>query len=299
MNQKGSGRDGPFMEQGEAGMEGIREGCSRRTLDNGLSTAEPGATTSPATVAAHSTSTHTEVETRPVGPAIRDIPSGLADLGTVVSLTRGTAAYHEGDPASHWYRMVSGTGCTSKLLSDGRRQIGRFLHAEDFFGFEAVEAYGFGAEALTDMVVIRYPKRGTEALAGTDGAVGRCFREITCRSLAIAYDRLLTLGRKTASERVATFLLELADAAADGRAVSLEMSRADIADYLGLTLGTISRTLADFKHAGLIDMAGPHHLVLLDRRLLEKLAEGDEPATRAEAARMPMEQALRRCALRV
>ncbi len=113
-------------------MEGIGEECSRRTLDIGLSTAEPGATTSPATVAAHSTSTHTEVETRPVGPAIRDIPTGLADLGTVVSLTRGTAAYHEGDPASHWYRMVSGTGCTSKLLSDGRRQIGRFLHAEDF-----------------------------------------------------------------------------------------------------------------------------------------------------------------------
>ena len=265
-------------------------------LDSGL-IARTAEATAPAAASYDETSTHAK-EARPSGPAIRDIPSGLANLGTALSLTRGAAAYHEGDPASHWYQVVSGTGCTSKLLSDGRRQIGRFLHADDFFGFEAADAYGFGAEALTNMVVIRYPKRCTEALAWTDGAVGRCFREIACRSLAIAYDRLLTLGRKTASERVATFLLELADAAPDGRTVSLEMSRADIADYLGLTLGTISRTLADLKHAGLIDMAGPHHLVLLNRKLLGKLAEGDEPATRAEAARMPMEPALRRCALR-
>jgi CRP-like cAMP-binding protein len=279
-------------------MDGIREEGFRRTLDTGLIVAESRAAAPSATAPAYGErSTHAGGEARPIGPAIRDVPAGLADLGTVVSLARGTAAYHEGDPASHWYRMVSGTGCTSKLLSDGRRQIGHFLHAEDFFGFEAAEAYGFGAEALTDMVVIRYPKRCTEALARTDGAVGRCFREIACRSLAIAYDRLLTLGRKTAIERVATFLLELADAAPDGRAVSLAMSRADIADYLGLTLGTISRTLADLKQAGLINMAGPHHLVLLDRTLLGKLAEGDEPATRAEGCHMSMGQPLRRCAL--
>jgi|GEM_PF-152612 len=278
-------------------MEHNREESSRHMLDRGL-IARNAEATAPAAASYDETSTHAK-EARPCGPAIRDIPTGLANLGTELSLTRGAAAYHEGDPASHWYQVVSGTGCTSKLLSDGRRQIGRFLHADDFFGFEAADSYGFGAEALTNMVVIRYPKRCTEALAWTDGAVGRCFREIACRSLAIAYDRLLTLGRKTASERVATFLLELADAAPDRRTVSLEMSRADIADYLGLTLGTISRTLADLKHAGLIDMAGPHHLVLLNRKLLGKLAEGDEPATRAEAARMPMEQALRRCALRV
>lgn len=278
-------------------MERTGETGSRHTLDTGLITVDAGVATWTRTAAADDgTSMHARGEARPTGPAIRHLPTGLADLGTAISLTRGAAAYHEGDPASHWYQVVSGTGCISKLLSDGRRQIGRFLHAEDFFGFEAVEAYGFGAEALTDMVVIRYPKRRTEALAWTDGAVARCFREIACRSLAIAYDRLLTLGRKTASERVATFLLELGDAAPDGRTVSLEMSRADIADYLGLTLGTISRTLADLKQAGLIDMAGPHHLVLLDRTLLGKLAEGDEPVARTEGARMSMDQPLRGCA---
>ena len=77
----------------------------------------------------------------------------------------GAAAYREGDPALHWYKVVSGTGCTSKLLPDGRRQIGTFLHAGDFFGFEALDDYGFAAEAITDMIVIRYPKQGTEALA--------------------------------------------------------------------------------------------------------------------------------------
>ncbi|WP_081688937.1 helix-turn-helix domain-containing protein [Inquilinus limosus] len=278
-------------------MESTREEYSRGMFDVGLIAAEAGAADPARTaVFCRETTAHVGTEARPTGPAMSKIPSGLADLGTVVSLARGTAAFHEGDPASHWYQVVSGTGCTSKFLSDGRRQIGRFLHAEDFFGLEAVEAYGFGAEALTDMVVIRYPRRCTEALARADGAVDRCFHEIAYRSLAIAYDRLVTLGRKTASERVATFLLELADAAPDGRAVSVEMSRVDIADYLGLTLGTISRTLADLKQAGLIDMAGPRHLILLDRSRLGKLAEGDEPATRIERAHMPMESSLR-CAL--
>jgi CRP-like cAMP-binding protein len=209
---------------------------------------------------------------------------GLAALGTVASLDRGAAAYREGDPALHWYKVVSGTGCTSKLLPDGRRQIGTFLHAGDFFGFEALDDYGFAAEAITDMIVIRYPKQGTEALARSNSAVSRRFREIACRSLTAAYERLLTLGRKTASERVATFLLELADAASDGKTIGLTMSRTDIGDYLGLTLETVSRTLAALKHDRVIDMAGPHHLLLLDRAALEEMTEGDEPAIRAGRA---------------
>jgi CRP-like cAMP-binding protein len=205
---------------------------------------------------------------------------GLAALGTVVTYDRGAAAYREGDPALHWYKVVSGTGCTSKLLPDGRRQIGTFLHAGDFFGFEALDDYGFAAEAITEMIVIRYPKQRTEALARSDSAISRRFREIACRSLTTAYERLLTLGRKTASERVATFLLELADTASDGKTIGLTMSRTDIGDYLGLTLETVSRTLAALKRDGLIDMAGPHSLVLLDRPALEEMTEGDEPAIR-------------------
>lgn len=210
--------------------------------------------------------------------AVDDAPTGLAALGSVLTLGRGAAAYREGDPALHWYRVVSGTGCTSKLLPDGRRQIGTFLHPGDFFGFEAVDEHGFAAEALADMVVIRYPRQRAEALARTDGAVGQRIREIACRSLTSAYERLLTLGRKTATERVATFLLELARTAPDGRTVGLSMSRSDIGDYLGLTLETVSRILAALKHDGLIEMAAPHRLVLLDRCALEEITTGDEPA---------------------
>ncbi|MDR6288181.1 CRP-like cAMP-binding protein [Inquilinus ginsengisoli] len=209
-----------------------------------------------------------------------DAPAGLTALGAVATLRRGTAAYREGDLASHWYRVVSGTGCTSKLLPDGRRQIGAFLHAGDFFGFEALQEHGFAAEALTDMVVIRYPRQRAESAGDADPTLNAFLREIACRSLTCAYERLLTLGRRTATERVASFLLELASTAPDGRTVSLAMSRSDIGDYLGLTLETVSRTLAALKHDDLIDMAGPHSLVLLDRPALEEMTEGDEPAVR-------------------
>jgi len=211
---------------------------------------------------------------------IDDAPPSLAALGVVASLSRGASAYREGDPALHWYRVVSGTGCTSKLLPDGRRQIGAFLHTGDFFGFEALHEYGFAAEALTDMIVIRYPRQRAEALAQADDAVGHRFREIACRSLTAAYERLLTLGRKTATERVVTFLLELARTAPDGRTILLPMSRGDIGDYLGLTLETVSRTFAALKHGGLIELAGAHRLLLLDRPALESITEGDEPPVR-------------------
>jgi CRP-like cAMP-binding protein len=213
-----------------------------------------------------------------------DAPASLASLGTVASVQRGGVVYREGDPALNWYRIVSGTGCTCKLLPDGRRQIGTFLHAGDFFGFEALGEHGFGAEALTDLVVIRYPRRHTEALAQADGAVGHRFREIACRSLTAAYERLLTLGRRTATERVVGFLLELARKAPDGRIVDLPMSRCDIGDYLGLTLETVSRILAALKHDGLIEMTGAHRVSLLDRPALELMTEGDEPAVRLRTA---------------
>lgn len=151
-------------------------------------------------------------------------------------------------------------------------------HAGDFFGFGAFEEYGIAAEALTDLVVIRYPRQRTDAVAWADGAVNRCIREIACRSLTASFERLLNLGRKTKTERVVTFMLELARAARDGRTVSLPMSRSDIGDYLGLTLHTVSRTLAARKHDGLIEMTGVHRLVLLDRVTLDEITASDEPA---------------------
>ena len=220
--------------------------------------------------------------------AADDALAGLFAIGARSSLDRGSVAYQEGDPALHWYRVVSGTGCTSKLLSDGRRLIGIFLHPGDFFGLEAVDVHGFTAEALTDMIVIRYPKRCIDGLAEADDIIGHYVREIACRSLADAYDRLLTLGRKTADERVASFLLELARIAPDGKAIRLTMSRADIGDYLGLTVSTVSRALAGLKQAGLIDIAGPRVLLLLDRAAIERLTGGDGLPVGATRAARPV-----------
>ena len=125
-------------------------------------------------------------------------------------------------------------------------------------------------------------------MAEADDIIGHYVREIACRSLADAYDRLLTLGRKTADERVASFLLELARIAPDGKAIRLTMSRADIGDYLGLTVSTVSRALAGLKQAGLIDIAGPRVLLLLDRAAIERLTGGDGLPVGATRAARPV-----------
>ncbi|HTJ64270.1 MAG TPA: helix-turn-helix domain-containing protein [Alphaproteobacteria bacterium] len=196
-------------------------------------------------------------------------------LGTVMSVRAGTEVYGEGDDAIAWYRVQSGVLRTCKLLPDGRRQVEDFLFAGDFFGLEVGGEHNFAAEAVTSASVIRYARPRLNAVAAADARVATRLLDVTLTQLGKAYNRLTLLGRKTAEEKLATFLLEMLDRSPNPTVVDLSMSRTDIADYLGLTIETVSRTFSALKHDGVIALPSAQHVVILDREALEELS-GDE-----------------------
>jgi len=180
----------------------------------------------------------------------------LAGYGMTITLPRERELHAQGDRAAFCYRIVSGCVRTVKLMEDGRRQVGGFLFAGDCLGFDALDTHDFAAQAVTDVVLRRYRRREVEALMDRHSALARSLREITARDLRDAYERILLLGRKTASERIATFLLEMAARQASGcpggAKVALPMSRTDIADHLGLTVETVCRMMTHLRREGTI-----------------------------------------------
>lgn len=130
--------------------------------------------------------------------------------GTTISLPRDRELYAQGDRAEFCYRIVSGCMRTVKLMEDGRRQVGGFLLAGDCLGFDALDTHDFAAQAVSDAVLRRYRRREVDTLMERHASLARGLRTMAARELRTAYDRILLLGRKTASERIATFLLEMA-----------------------------------------------------------------------------------------
>jgi CRP-like cAMP-binding protein len=137
-------------------------------------------------------------------------------------------------------------------MEDGRRQICEFLMAGDLLGFDALDCYDFTAEAVSDVVLRRYPRRTVDALASTNLTLARRLRDVASISLRLAHARLVLLGRKTASERIASFLLEMAERLPQSRpnVLALPMGRTDIADHLGLTIETVCRLLGHLRRDG-------------------------------------------------
>ena len=193
----------------------------------------------------------------------------LERIGICHTFCRDQEIYADGDTADCWFKVISGVVRLCKFLADGRRHIAAFYFAGDCFGFETEAERMFSAEAVGDAVVMRYPRRATERLIDEIPALARDFRDMTLRGLAMAQSHMLLLGRMTASERVATFLLEIAERHAAVCAVDLPMSRSDIADYLGLTVETVCRVLSAFKRAGAIAIPQPHRIEFRDRIVVE------------------------------
>ena len=195
-------------------------------------------------------------------------------IGTRRSLARNEEVFAEGDPADCWYKVVFGTVRLCKLLADGRRHITEFYFGGDCFGLENMPRRLFSAEAVGDVIVMRYPRRATERLIDESPGLARSLRDLTLRDLANAQFRMLMLGRMSAPERVATFLLDMLERRDAIRALDLPMSRNDIADYLGLTIETVCRVMSGFKHDGVIGIPTPHRIELRDRAALAAIAEG-------------------------
>ena len=139
-------------------------------------------------------------------------------------------------------------------MEDGRRQVCAFLMPGDLFGFDDLVTHDFAAEAVSDVVLRRYPRRLVEALADGRLALARRLRDLTAISLRTAHSHLMLLGRKSASERIASFLLEMAERLPEHGdcVVCLPMTRTDVADYLGMTIETVCRNLAQFRRDGTI-----------------------------------------------
>jgi CRP/FNR family nitrogen fixation transcriptional regulator len=196
----------------------------------------------------------------------------LESIGTRLQFSRNQEIYAQGEGAGFWYKVIAGTVRITKLRSDGRRHIAEFCFSGDAFGLDGAAEREFSAEAVEDATVMRYPRSATEKLIDANPAVARLIRDMTLKTLAAAQGRLALLGRMTACERVASFLLELSERNDDEKHVELVMGRCDIADYLGLTVETVCRVLSDLKRRRVIEVSA-HSVTLHDRFMLEAISE--------------------------
>jgi len=216
--------------------------------------------------------------THSIGQKPRSVPSlaahslnGTLDMmGAPMSFARNSEIYGENEPAEFLYKLVSGAVRTSKILSDGRRQIGEFYLPGDIFGLEVGSEHAFSAEAIADAKVIVIKRSAVEALAARDNDVARQLWATTGRELQRMQEHILLLI-KTAQERVAGFLLEMAERIKSATEIELPMSRQDIADYLGLTIETVSRTLTILENSAAIALPSSRRIVLRNPAALRRL----------------------------
>jgi CRP/FNR family transcriptional regulator, nitrogen fixation regulation protein len=191
-------------------------------------------------------------------------------MGASMAFARNGEIYGEGEAADHVYKVVSGAVRTSKLLAGGRRQIGGFYLLGDVFGLEVGEAHAFSAEAITESKVLAVKRSTLMALAARESDVSRDLWTVVGRELARVQGHVLLLVR-SAQERVAGFLLEMAARRPGADAIELPMSRQDIADYLGLTIETVSRTLTILENDAAISLPNSRRIVLRNRPALREL----------------------------
>ena len=209
----------------------------------------------------------------------RQAATHLVAISSLVARRPGEVVFCEGDDAECVYEVVSGTLRLYKLLPDGRRQITGFPSTGHLLGLAPDGEHVYSAEAVTAVTLCRYPRASFNRLIDSVPGLARRLWAVTSDELRLAQDQLLLLGRKTASEKVASFLLMLADASDDGDEIALPMRRGDIGDYLGLTIETVSRTLTEMKRDRLLALPTSDSARLLDRERLEALAGGAHGAS--------------------
>ena len=205
----------------------------------------------------------------------------LDDLGVtrgssaVISLNeftyqQGAEIYGEKEPARYVYQVKKGAVRSYKLLSDGRRQIAAFHLVGDIFGLAKSETHPFTAEAVVETTLRLIERQSLETVAVSDAAVTCSLLSMTTDNLQHAENHMLLLGRKTALERVAAFLMEMDGRLTAAGVMTLPMNRRDIADYLGLTLETVSRVLSKMRDGGVLDFKSKNQreIVILNRKRL-------------------------------
>ena len=206
-----------------------------------------------------------------IGDKLGTIVGRTSLVATEFNYSKEEEIYGEDEPAEFVYQVVRGAVRTYKLLSDGRRQIGAFHLPGDVFGLEAGPNHRLTAEAIIDTTVRLVKRSSLEHAAATDVEVTRRLWSMTAGDLQHAENHMLLLGRKTAMERVAAFLLEMDRRLSTAAMMALPMCRRDIGDYLGLTLETVSRALSELHDRGILDFSGARQIVLRNRQHLRTM----------------------------
>ena len=210
------------------------------------------------------------------------IPDGdlarLAAIAVVTDVAAGQTFIDEGEPASSFFNVTAGTAKLFKTLPDGRRQITGFVGPGQFLGLAVSDTYAFSAEAIEPVRYCRFPRAPLRTLLDDFPQMGKLLLEVASNELVAAQEQMLLLGRKTARERLASFLLAQSrqgmPSGHSRRRFGLPMTRVDIADYLGLTIETVSRTLTRLRAEELIDIVSPSAIVICDPSGLESLSGG-------------------------
>lgn len=208
-----------------------------------------------------------DVDTNTAPPAIAEV---MQRLGLPMTFAKDEEIFGQDEDADLVHMVVSGAVRTTRLLSDGRRQVGAFYYPGDLIGLETGPIHRFSAEAICDSNVLVVRRSALKAFAG-DGQLDRAIWEATRRELERTQEHLLLLGRKTACEKVASFLMSLAERERSER-VFLPMSRQDMADYLGLTIETVSRMLSQLQTSSVVEFDGCRRFKVKRWEALEQMA---------------------------
>jgi CRP/FNR family transcriptional regulator len=204
--------------------------------------------------------------------------SRLAALAQQIVVPAGQSFIADGARAEHFYNVTHGTVRLYKLLPDGRRQITGFAGPGHFLGLAVSTCYAFDAEAIDDVTLCRFSRPRLHALLGDLPALERRLLEVAASELVLAQEQMLLLGRKTARERLASFLLHMLPegcvGGSDRARLHLPMPRSDIADYIGLTVETVSRSFSALKSEGLIAIPSAVDVLVRDVDGLRQLADG-------------------------
>lgn len=198
--------------------------------------------------------------------------------GTLRGVEAKEHLFVEGDPKAFVYTVVTGAVCLYRVLSDGRRQIVDFAYSGDVIGLDAGATEAFSALAAVATRVRCVPIETVRTAAARDPSVAMRLVEALSRQIASLSNHLVWVGQRDATERVANFLLTLShrneDKGGDPRTIELRITRHDIADYLGLTIETVSRTFSKLKASGVIGIDQGTTITISDMEQLEELADG-------------------------
>jgi CRP/FNR family transcriptional regulator, nitrogen fixation regulation protein len=208
-------------------------------------------------------------------PVPRSLPIrgnfGVIELmGSQMTFGPNEEIFGENEPAGYVYKVMKGAVRTYRILSDGRRQIGGFYLPGDIFGLEVDREHQFSAEAINHATVTVIRRNAVVALAERDCEAARELWNFTGRELHRVQEHMMLLI-KSAPQRVACFLLEMSERLAPTDAIELPMSRQDIADYLGLTIETVSRTMTQLASNHAIGLPSARQIVLRNRNALRQL----------------------------